>query len=79
MSNSRSKNNNDERNQYKKQMLFIQKRFDIHVVEFDEFIYERVFVVNKIDDDCKTYRKTLNQNFTFVNEINCNTFALSKR
>ena len=60
MSNSKFKNDNDERHQYKKQMLFISKRFEIHVVEFDESIYERIFVVNKTNDDCKTYRETFN-------------------
>ena len=70
MSNSRLKNDNDERNQYKKQMLFISKRLEIHVVESDESIYERVFVVNKTNDDCKIYRETLDQNLIFVNEVN---------
>ena len=70
MLNSRSKNDNDERNQYKEQMLFTSKRLEIHVVEFDESIYERVLVVNKTDDDCKIYREAFDQNLTFVNEIN---------
>ena len=70
MSNSRSKDDNDERNQYKEQMLLISKRLEIHVVEFDESIYERVLVVNKTDDDCKIYREAFDQNLTFVNEIN---------
>ena len=51
-------------------MLFTSKRLEIHVVEFDESIYERVLVVNKTDDDCKIYREAFDQNLTFVNEIN---------
>ena len=70
MSNSKFKNDNDKRHQYKKQILFISKRFEIHVVKFDKFIYERIFVVNKTNDNCKTYRETFNQNFIFVNKIN---------
>ena len=70
MSNSRLKNDNDERHQYRKQMLFISKRLEIHFVKFEKFIYERVFVVNKVDDDCKTYRDALEQNLTSMNEIN---------
>ena len=70
MSNSRFKDDNDERHQYKKQMLLISKRLEIHVVESDESIYERILVANKTDDDCRTYRETFNQNFIFVNEIN---------
>ena len=66
----RFKNDNNERHQYREQMLFISKRLEIHVVKFDEFIYERVFVVNKKDDDCKTYRETFEQDFTSVDEIN---------
>ena len=64
------KNDNDERHQYRKQMLFTSKRFEIHVVKFDEFIYERVLVVNKKDNDCKTYRETFEQNLISINEIN---------
>ena len=70
MSNSRFKDENDERHQYKKQILFISKRFEIHVVEFDKFIYERILVVNKTNDDCKMYRETFDQNLIFVDEIN---------
>ena len=51
------KNDNDEQHQYRKQILFVLKRFEIHVIKFDEFVYERVFVVNKKNDDCKTYRE----------------------
>ena len=70
MSNSRLKDDNDERHQYRKQMLLTSKRLEIHFVRFDEFIYERVLVVNKTNDDCKTYRETLEQNLTSMNEIN---------
>ena len=70
MSSSRSKDDNDERNQYREQMLLTSKRLEIHVVEFDESIYERVLVVNKADDDCKIYREALSQDLTFVNEVN---------
>ena len=70
MSNSRFKNDNDERHQYRKQMLFISKRFEIQLVKFEKFIYERVFVVNKVDDDCKTYRDAFEQDFISMNEIN---------
>ena len=70
MSDFKFKNDNDERHQYRKQMLFISKRFEIHVVKFDELIYERVLVVNKKDDDCKIYRETFEQDFTSINEIN---------
>ena len=69
MSNSRFKDDNDERHQYRKQMLFISKRFEIHFVKFDNFIYERVFVVNKIDDNCKIYRDAFEQNFILMNKI----------
>ena len=70
MLNLKFKNDNDERYQYKKQMLFISNRFEIHVVKFDKFIHERIFVVNKTNDNCKTYRETFNQNLIFVNKIN---------
>ena len=70
MSNSKSKNENDEQLQHRKQILFISDKFEIHVVKFDEFIYERIFVVNKVDDDCKTYREILEQNFISMNEVN---------
>ena len=69
MSKSRFKNNIDERYQYREQILFISKRLEIHAMKFDESIYERVFVVNKVDDDCTTYREIIEQNFTSVNEI----------
>ena len=51
-------------------MLFISKRLEIHFVKFEKFIYERILVVNKIDDDYKTYRDAFEQNFTSMNEIN---------
>ena len=70
MSNSRSKDENDERFQHREQVLFTFDRFEIHVVKFDEFIYERILVVNKIDDDCKTYREVFEQDFISVNEVN---------
>ena len=70
MSNSRLKNDNDERHQYRKQMLLISKRLEIHVVKFDESIYERILVVNKVDDDCKTYREALEQDLTSIDEVN---------
>ena len=70
MSDFRFKNDNDERHQYREQMLLTSKRLEIHVVKFDEFIYERILVVNKKNDDCKTYRETLEQNLTSMNEIN---------
>ena len=70
MSDSRLKNDNDERHQYRKQMLLISKRLEIHFVKFEKFIYERVLVVNKVDDDCKTYRDALEQDLISVNEIN---------
>ena len=41
------KNDNEKRHQYRKQILFLSKRLEIHVVKFDEFIYERILVVNK--------------------------------
>ena len=71
----RFKNEIDKRYQYRKQILFISKRFEIHAIKFDEFIYERILIVNKIDDDCTTYREIIEQNFTSINEIdlrNCN-------
>ena len=70
MSKSRLKNDIKKRHQYRKQILFILKRFEIHAMKFDEFIYERVFVVNKVDDDCTTYREIIEQNFISMNEIN---------
>ena len=70
MSDSRLKNDNDERHQYRKQVLFISKRFEIHFVKFEKLIYERVLVVNKTNDDCKIYRETFEQNLTSMNEIN---------
>ena len=51
-------------------MLFTSKRLEIHFVKFEKFIYERILVVNKIDDDYKTYRDAFEQNFTSMNEIN---------
>ena len=50
MSNFRSKNENDERFQHRKQMLFIFDKFEIYVIKFDELIYERIFAINKIGD-----------------------------
>ena len=70
MSDSRFKNDKNERHQYREQMLLTSKRLEIHVVKFDELIYEQVLVVNKKDDDCKTYRETLEQDLTSVNEVN---------
>ena len=69
MSDSKLKNDKNERHQYREQMLFTSKRFEIHVVKFDKFIYERVLVVNKKNDDCKAYRETFEQDFTSMNEI----------
>ena len=69
MSKSRFKNDIDERHQYREQILFISKRFEIHAMKFDESIYERVLVVNKVDDDCTTYREIIEQNLISVNEI----------
>ena len=51
-------------------MLFISKRFEIHFVKFEKFIYERILVVNKIDDDCKTYRDAFEQDLASMNKIN---------
>ena len=69
MFDSRFKNDIDERYQYRKQILFISKRFEIHAIKFDKFIYERILVVNKVDDDCTTYREIIEQNFILMNEI----------
>ena len=55
-------------------MLFISNRFEIHFVKFEKFIYERIFVVNKIDDDCKTYRDAFEQNFILINKINLRNY-----
>ena len=70
MFDSRFKNDIDERHQYREQILLTSKRFEIHAIKFDESIYERVLVVNKIDDDCTTYREIIEQNFISMNEIN---------
>ena len=69
MFDSRSKNDIDKRHQYRKQILFISKRFEIYAMKSNEFIYERIFVVNEIDDDCTIYRKIIEQNFISINEI----------
>ena len=70
MSNFRFKNENDERHQYRKQMLLTFDKFEIHVVKSNEFIYERIFVVNKIDDQCQMYRETFNQNLISIKNVN---------
>ena len=54
MSKLRFKNDIDERHQYRKQILLISKRLEIHAMKFDESIYERVLVVNKVDCDERT-------------------------
>ena len=69
MLNSRFKNDIDERYQYRKQILLISKRLEIHAINFDESIYERVLVVNKVDDDCTTYCEVIEQNLISMNEI----------
>ena len=71
----RFKNEINEQHQYRKQILFISKRFEIHAIKFDKFIYERILIINKIDDNCTIYREIIEQNFTLINEIdlrNCN-------
>ena len=50
MSNFCFKNENNKRYQYRKQILFTFDKFEIHVVKFDEFIYERIFAINKTND-----------------------------
>ena len=70
MSNFRFKNENNERYQYRKQILFTFNRFEIHVVKFDEFIYERVLAINKTNDQCQIYRETFNQNFISIENVN---------
>ena len=50
MFDSRSKNDNDERHQYRKQILFTFERFEIHVAKSNEFIHQRVFAINNAND-----------------------------
>ena len=57
----RLKNDKNERHQYRKQVLLISKRFEIHVVKFDKFIYERILVVNKKMTIAKHIAKHLNK------------------
>ena len=52
MSNFRLKNENDERFQHRKQILFIFDKFEIYAIKFNESIYERIFAINKINDQC---------------------------
>ena len=70
MSKFRSKDENDERFQHRKQMLFIFDRLEIHAMKFDESIYERIFAINKIDDQCQVYRDVFEQKFTSIKRVN---------
>ena len=70
MPSSRPKDDSDERHQYREQVLLISERLEIHVVESDESIYERVLAANKADDDCRTYREAFSQGLTLVNGVN---------
>ena len=71
MSNFRSKNENDERFQHWKQMLiFFFDKFEIYTIKFHESIYERIFAINKIDDQCQIYREIFEQKFISMKKIN---------
>ena len=69
MSDSRSKDENDERFQHRKQVLFTSDRFEIHAVKSNESIYERVLAINKIDDQCQMYREAFEQELISMKEI----------
>ena len=58
MSDSRSKNDNDERHQYRQQILLSFDRFEILIVS-NEFIYKRILTINKTNDQCRIYREAL--------------------
>ena len=70
MPGSRPKDDSDERHQYREQVLLTPERLEIHAVESDEPIYERVLAANKADDDCRTYREALSQGLTLVDGVN---------
>ena len=70
MSNFRFKNENDERYQYREQMFLTFDRLEIHAVKFDEFIYERILIANKIDDQCQMYREAFDQNLISMKSVN---------
>ena len=70
MPGSRPKDDTDERHQYREQVLLTPERLEIHAVESDEPIYERVLAANKADDDCKAYREALGQGLTSVDGVN---------
>ena len=69
MSDSRSKNDNDERHQYRQQELLFFDRFEILIVS-NKLIYKRILTINKANDQCKIYRETLEQNLISMKKIN---------
>ena len=69
MSDFRSKNDNNERHQYRQQVLFFFDRFEIFIVS-NELIYKRILTINKTNDQCKIYRETLEQNLISMKKIN---------
>ena len=69
MSDSRSKNDNDERHQYRQQVLLSSDRFEILIVS-NELIYKRILTINKTDDQCKIYRETLEQDLISMKKVN---------
>ena len=51
-------------------MLFIFDKFKIHTMKFVESIYERIFAINKIDDQCQIYREIFEQKFISIKRVN---------
>ena len=64
----------DDRLRYQHQTILTSFRLKIHNMKTDEktFIYERIQTVNRIDEKCECFRRTIRKKKKFFNQISLN-------
>ena len=63
------KNNNNKKNQFQYQIIFISDRVQINIMNIKVGFFERIFEANKIDESCEQYRKIVVKKNRKFNEI----------
>ena len=69
-SDSRFEETEDERLKYNEQVFLTLDRLEIHVIDVNESIYDRVLRVNKNDEFCIFCKKALIDELIFFKDIN---------
>ena len=61
---------NDERERYRKQMLFFSEKLQLYSIDAINDFFDRVFQTNKFNENCTIYRDVLKIEKFFAKNVN---------